>query len=524
TPYLVEWLKTLNLDLVNETRLAAVNPVEIMVRGSLDLGVEAVIAITFDVSEFVFNKRRIQIEYSRQQDMWRAKKHSVNDYVHFLAMYGAKQPLKQQLASKIKAYEQELEDIAESLLHQLGTLKFVRISQLGQYTEPYVLSGTPTAPMGGSDRIVHDIYATNILVKLFQSKSVGIGGLRYLVAWTFFRQLVEFTEPSLFLQGRKVSDACYEHVKKVMNLAVSSPYFHDAIPPDMVSRTKLMVSRIRKTYEKVLNSSSWINSHIRAEALKRLIDMTIYVGGAGRRLDPEFVEEVYKPYPDAPLDRLFPTWIKALSFSSHEPWADQKYPLYGDSEVNAEYHVYANLVVIRTGMVHDPFLYPYGPLALNYGGLGMIIAHEITHGFDVRGIETLNKSKRPEEVRLFKEFKEEYTKRALCLRHQHRSVLSASGYQEALNATADSENLADIVGTVTAYAAFDSLPLTYKHGTLAGIDMSPEQLFFINHCVKWCSERSTKPPNYAPFRSRCIVPLMNMPEFSTAFAARQGHP
>ncbi|KAL1484191.1 hypothetical protein MTO96_032724 [Rhipicephalus appendiculatus] len=532
TPYLVEWMKTLNLDLVNETRLAAVNPVEIMVRGSLDLGVEAVIAITFDVSVFVFNKRRIQIEYSRQQDMWRAQKRSVNDYVHFLAMYGAKDPLKQELASKIKAYERELEDIAESILRQLGILKYVLISELGQYTEPYVISEEWVALIsrytngtyGGSDRIVQDFYGTNILVELFQRKTVGIRGLRYLVAWTFFRYLVEFTEPSLFLRGRTVSDACYEHVKKVMNLAFSTPYFYHATPQYMLSRTKVMVSRIRKTYEEVLNSSSWVNAHIRAEALNKLIDMTIYVGGAGRRLDPEFIEDVYKPYPDAPLDRLFPTWIKALSFSAHEPWADQKYPLYDESVVNAEYHTYANLVIITTGMMHDPFLYPYGPLALNYGGLGMIIAHEITHAFDVTGIETLNKSKRPEELRLFNEFKEEYTKRALCFRHQHKSILSAIGHHEALNDTADSENLADIVGTVIAYAAFDSLPPKNKRGILAGIDMSPEQLFFINYCVKWCAEHSTQPPNYAPFRSRCIVPLMNMPEFSTAFRCAAGSP
>ncbi|XP_049271282.1 neprilysin-1 [Rhipicephalus sanguineus] len=231
-----------------------------------------------------------------------------------------------------------------------------------------------------------------------------------------------------------------------------------------------------------------------------------------------------EPYPDAPLDRLFPTWIRALSLCTPNAWTDQTNPLYDESEVNAEYFGDDNIAIVTTALLHDPYLYPYGPLALNYGGLGMVIAHEITHAFDVTGIETIKKRQEPTELWLFNEFKEEYTKRALCLRHAHKSVLSSSGRQEALNATADSENLADLVGTMISYAAFDSLPAKYKRGTLAGLDMSAEQLFFINTCTKWCAQRSRPTEDYAPYRSRCIVPLMNMPEFSTAFRCAAGSP
>ncbi|KAH7959925.1 hypothetical protein HPB49_015056 [Dermacentor silvarum] len=60
THYLVEWMVSLNLDLKNKTRLAAVNPVEMMVRGSLDLGVKAVLAIVlFNQSEY--NRRPIKV-------------------------------------------------------------------------------------------------------------------------------------------------------------------------------------------------------------------------------------------------------------------------------------------------------------------------------------------------------------------------------------------------------------------------------------------------------------------------------
>ncbi|KAH6933941.1 hypothetical protein HPB50_019133 [Hyalomma asiaticum] len=93
-----------------------------------------------------------------------------------------------------------------------------------------------------------------------------------------------------------------------------------------------------------------------------------------------------------------------------------------------------------------------------------------------------------------------------------------------LNDYLDSENLADLVGTTIAYSAYASLPPKYKRVALAGYDMSTERLFFVNHCVKWCAQHSQLSNRYAPFRSRCIVPLMNMPEFSNAFGCAAGTP
>ncbi|KAL3197417.1 hypothetical protein MRX96_044912 [Rhipicephalus microplus] len=82
-----------------------------------------------------------------------------------------------------------------------------------------------------------------------------------------------------------------------------------------------------------------------------------------------------------------------------------------------------------------------------------IIGHEFMHAFDV---STLEDYWGTEEIR------NEYTKRALCLRRSHRSVLSLSGQEEMLNETVDSENLGDLVGTRLAYEAFTSLAEEYK--------------------------------------------------------------
>lgn len=99
-----------------------------------------------------------------------------------------------------------------------------------------------------------------------------------------------------------------------------------------------------------------------------------------------------------------------------------------------------------------------------------------------------------------------------------------AGGQEALNNTLDSENLADFVGTKLAYAAYDSLPEEDKSVKLAGFIASSDQLFFMNYCVGWCARYASLPKRYSPYRSRCIVPLMNMPEFARAFGCDAGTP
>ncbi|XP_049271239.1 neprilysin-1-like [Rhipicephalus sanguineus] len=283
----------------------------------------------------------------------------------------------------------------------------------------------------------------------------------------------------------------------------------------MVGEAKNMVDEIRNSYVRALRYSTWLSSEFRQAAIKKIRDMVSYVGSPGRHLEPDFVEELYKPYPDAPLDldQLFPTWIKALGLSTQYMWMDTKTPLFDDTGYIPFYTGALNDIIVPTTSMLRPFMYPYGVLALNYGGLGTMIGGEMMHALDPRGLHSLEGYVPDDTDAVMKE----YTKRALCLRKSRKSVLSLSGQQEPLSEELDSENLADLVGTKMAYDAFDSLVREYRDETPAGLNMSVQQLFFFNNCVKWCTEKKSEEPDYAKMRSRCIVPLMNMREFSSAF-------
>ncbi|KAL1443738.1 hypothetical protein MTO96_045858, partial [Rhipicephalus appendiculatus] len=101
--------------------------------------------------------------------------------------------------------------------------------------------------------------------------------------------------------------------------------------------------------------------------------------------------------------------------------------------------------------------------------------------------------------------------------------LSLNGQEGKLSDELDSENLDDLVGTKMAYDAFESLASEQRDQNPAGLNMPVQQVFFFNHCAEWCSEDKEEPPN-APKRSRCIVPLMNLREFSSAFGCSAGTP
>ncbi|KAL1473332.1 hypothetical protein MTO96_003878 [Rhipicephalus appendiculatus] len=314
TKYLVEWMVSLNLDLTNEGRLATVNPVEMMVRGSLDIGVHVVIAITFDQTQLVANKKPIQIEYSFEQQLWLGRDLSVHDYVLLLEKYGVRQPLRNQLASKIKDYEKELKTAEIEALAVPTHPENIPISKLGSYTTPFVTEGQmagffSTYTKGtytASDTITHVPASTSILLKMLKNNAAGANGLRYLVAWSFYRQLLYHTEPQSLLNDKSATIACFEHIRRTMKLAVISPYFIQRVTPRVVYQTERMTSRIRSAFEKAIQSSSWVGADVRYRAINRLTNVTVFVGSPGRRLDPKFVEEVYRPYPDAPRDRLFP--------------------------------------------------------------------------------------------------------------------------------------------------------------------------------------------------------------------------
>lgn len=189
--------------------------------------------------------------------------------------------------------------------------------------------------------------------------------------------------------------------------------------------------------------------------------------------------------------------------------------------VNAFYVPIYHVIVLPPAIMFAPFFQRHGvPAALNYGSLGHVVGHEITHSFD-------------EDLGLYDErgqrrdwwspgSRANFSERLRCLRGMYNHVTAGKGVP--FGDTALAENFADCGGIAKALRAFQSLG-PQPPERLAEREFTAEQLFFVSSCYKWCAPLEAKPEAhaegvvkiYSPMDVRCNVPLMNIPEFAEAF-------
>ncbi|XP_070389840.1 uncharacterized protein [Dermacentor albipictus] len=289
-----------------------------------------------------------------------------------------------------------------------------------------------------------------------------------------------------------------------------------------LNETASMAENIRRAFRTAFETSSWVTGDVRQLAIQKITNMKYYLGSPGQRLDPAAIEKYYDSVPDVTTDKFFEAWRKALSVLCHQTWADQKTRIFDETTVNAYYYANLNTAVIPTAILQLPLIYTGAPPAINYGGIGAVIGHEIMHGYDVEGI-TFDASGTQRHWAT-PEFLANYTEKALCLRESHKAAKKMKARQAVLDDTLDSENLNDFVGAAIAHAAYASLPALQRNLKLPGLNLTAEHLFFVGHCAKWCENWYMRSARYAPGRSRCIVPLSNMVEFSDAFGCAPGTP
>nr|XP_037268642.1 uncharacterized protein LOC119159960 [Rhipicephalus microplus] len=144
TMELVRWMNTMNLDFLNMKILQSVDPVEIMVRGSLDFGVGVIISFDPQDTRFDHGKRVIEMSYSSEQEAWLLRRSSKpkytneNDYARLFRLYGVRHDEDQlRYATKILAYEEQLRQIEKDTIN-MTQKQFIGIYDLGEHTAPHV--------------------------------------------------------------------------------------------------------------------------------------------------------------------------------------------------------------------------------------------------------------------------------------------------------------------------------------------------------------------------------------------------
>jgi putative endopeptidase len=300
--------------------------------------------------------------------------------------------------------------------------------------------------------------------------------------------------------------------------AVGKLYVAEAFPPEAKKRAYALVVNLKGTLRERIQNLDWMGDATKAEALKKLDAITIKVG----------YPDKWKNYDDLVVgtDSYTQNTIRANEFAIRRSLKKINKPVdrseWGMTPptVNAYYNPLNNEIVFPAGILQPPFFDAKADDASNYGAIGMVIGHEMTHGFDDQGRQfdaagNLRDWWTAEDAKKFKERSE-----ALV---QQYAAYSATPEAKVNGILTQGENIADLGGLTVAYEAWRKTP--QGKGSAEVLDgFTPEQRFFLAFGQIWRFKSSpqfanllAKLDSHSPAKWRVMGTLVNIPPFASAF-------
>ncbi|KAF9914478.1 hypothetical protein BX616_008224 [Lobosporangium transversale] len=307
-----------------------------------------------------------------------------------------------------------------------------------------------------------------------------------------------------------------------------------------------ITNAIRATYLQSFRAYNWLDDYTRKGALEKIEAMVQKVGYSTSRPDDgslASIDKYYKPLSLHAADH-FGNQIRTRAFNVGNELrflsipVDKEHMIMSPQTVNAYYSAFTNDINILAGISQPHFFDLENPEYLNYGSLGAVVGHEITHGFDNTGRLFDASGKRHNWWS--NSSLEAFNEKSECFVNQYSNftLAGADGRLKFVNGNLTlGENIADNGGVKqsfeTWYSRYKSDPTSknYDNRKLPGLEkFTPEQLFFIQWGRTWCSK--TRPENidmdlenvHSPTRFRINGVAQNSIGFAKAFKCKPGTP
>jgi len=309
--------------------------------------------------------------------------------------------------------------------------------------------------------------------------------------------------------------------------ALGKLYVGFYFPPEAKERALELVNNLKEALADRIKTLDWMDEPTKKEALKKLEAFQVKIGYPDKWLDYSLLQIDRGPF-------VLNT-IRAEKFEADRDVQKIGKPVdrtdWGMTPptVNAYYNPNMNEIVFPAGILQPPFFYANADDAVNYGAIGAVIGHEMTHGFDDQG----RQFDAVGNLRDWwsKKSAEEYDKRRKAVVDQYSSYEPLPGLHLNGELT-QGENIADIGGVKLAYAALQKALDKHPEERTKKIDgLTPEQRFFLSFAAIWRSKirdedqklRLNTDP-HSPAQFRVNGPLSNLPEFQQAFNIPDGSP
>ncbi|GAA4373696.1 M13 family metallopeptidase [Hymenobacter koreensis] len=302
-------------------------------------------------------------------------------------------------------------------------------------------------------------------------------------------------------------------------------YVDKAFTPATKAKAMEMVQNIKEAMGEHIQNSDWMSATTKTEAMKKLNAFTVKIGYPDQWKDYSALNISRESY----LKNMLAAreWAYKDNVSKFGKPIDRKEWGMTPPTVNAYYNPSMNEIVFPAGIMQPPFFDPNADDAVNYGGMGAVIGHEITHGFDDQGRQYDAQGNLKDWWT--KEDAEKFEARAAVVGKQYDAFSPLDSVFVNGKLTMG-ENLADLGGLSIAYTALQKqLKKQYPNGNAPKYDgYTPEQRFFLSWAQVW---RTNARPEYlrqqvmtdphSPAQFRTNGPLMNMPQFFEAFGCKE---
>ncbi|MGH9687702.1 MAG: M13 family metallopeptidase [Candidatus Acidiferrales bacterium] len=329
------------------------------------------------------------------------------------------------------------------------------------------------------------------------------------------------------LTGQKVMQPrwqrCVRSTDRELGEALGQYYVKRAFPPEAKARALAMVKDIMAALHQDLTTLSWMSPATRKQAIAKLDMITLKIGYPDKWRDYSNYKVTSGPYVENLLhgnDFEFHWDLSKIGRPLDRTLWDMTPPT-----VNAYYNPSMNEIVFPAGILQPPFFSPKADDASNYGGIGAVIGHEMTHGFDDEGAKfdghgNLKNWWTPQDLKNFEA-------RGECIVKQFDGF-QAYGLHEP-GKLDEGESIADLGGMTISYRAFQTTAEAKAGKPIDGF--TPDQRFFLAYARNWASNlrpqiarlyMRTDPHPMDQFRAN--GPLSNTPAFAKAFGCSENSP
>ncbi len=316
---------------------------------------------------------------------------------------------------------------------------------------------------------------------------------------------------------------CVQSTDRNLGEALGQAYVQKYFPPAAKARALEMVRNLLAALRNDLATLPWMGPETRAQAGAKLEAFAVKIGYTDKWRDYSALNIDPRAYAENLVRASEFDFARRLN-KIGKPVDRTEWGMTPPT-VNAYKSSSMNEIVFPAGIMQPPFYDPNADDAVNYGGMGAVIGHEITHGFDDHGSKFDGKGNlkdwwTPEDLKNFQS-------RAKCVSDQFDEYVVDGDLHENGKLVLG-ESIADLGGLAIAYAAYEK-SLVGKPRPPDRDGFNPEQRFFLGWAQVWgANERleyarlmaNTNPHPLGRFRAN--GPLSNMAEFSNAFGCKQG--